>query len=151
MLYQGFRRAMVNNKWSTIPYHNTFHGIRPILYKAIILFFTWDVVVSSNLNENALPRKSFWRDCIKYGANPNWIEYLIFVLLCLYPLAIYESGNIYLNNFPLPSADANEKLESTALSASNISALITDSFDEKTNTCRIQWNCTLVLTSFFML
>ena len=95
-------------------------------------FFTWDDVVSSNLNENALPRKSSWRDCIKYGANPNWKEYLIFVSLCLYPLAISESGNIFLNNFPLPLAEANEKLEPTVLSACNIAALIIDSFDEKT-------------------
>ena len=60
------------------------------------------------------------------------IKYLIFVSLCLYPLAISESGNIYLNNFPLPLVEANEKLEPTVLSACNISALIIDSFDEKT-------------------
>ena len=122
-------------------------------------FFTWDVVVSSNLNENALPRKSSWRDWIKHGANPNWIEYLIFVSLCFYPLAISESANISLNNFPLPLGEANEKLESTVLNACNISALIINSFDEKSNlglgdwgnTWKIQWNRTLVLTSFFTL
>ena len=45
-------------------------------------------------------------------------------MLCLYPLAISESWNISLNNFPFPLAEANEELESTVLSAY--------SFDEKT-------------------
>ena len=53
-------------------------------------------------------------------------------MLCSYPLAISESGNVSLNNFPLLLAEANGKLESTVLSACNISALIIDSFDEKT-------------------
>ena len=56
----------------------------------------------------------------------------ISVSLRLYPSAISQSGNISLDNFPSPLAEANKKLESTVLSASNNSALIIDSFHEKT-------------------
>ena len=69
---------------------------------------------------------------MKYGANSNWIKYLIFVALYLYPLAISESENISLNNFSLSLAEVNEKLELTVLSDCNMSSRIIDYFDEKT-------------------
>ena len=120
-------------------------------------FFTWGVVVSSNLNENALPRKLYWRDYIKYEANPNWIGSLIFVSLCLYLSAISESENISLNNFPLPLAEMK-------IGVNCLKWLQYFSFDnwlfwwknnlrlgDYENTWMIQWNHNLVLTSFFTL
>ena len=71
-------------------------------------FFTWEVVVSSNLKEYAVFCTSVINSSLTKGAILNWTIYLDFVSSWEYFAAICESGNIFLNLSLSPFAKENE-------------------------------------------